>query len=205
MGIYNDHVVPRIINVACGLKEARHLRDRACAGLGGRVVELGFGTGHNVPHYPPEVTEIAAIEPSDVSWKLAGKRLRTASPDVVRAGLDGQQLPFEDDTFDGALSTWTMCTIPDAAAALREVKRVLRPGGALHFLEHGRSPDAKVAHRSARFEPTHKRLFGGCHVTRDIPALLGDAGFTVTALETFYEKGAPKYAGWTFLGTATAA
>jgi ubiquinone/menaquinone biosynthesis C-methylase UbiE len=205
MAIYNDHVLPRVINVACGMKVARPARERTCAGLKGRVVELGFGSGLNVPYYPAEIDELAAIEPADIGWKLARKRVAASPTTITRAGLDGQALPFEDDSFDAALSTWTMCTIPDVTAALHEVRRVLRPGGTLHFVEHGLSPDAKVAARSARMEPMQKRMFGGCHITRDIPALLDGAGFRVDSLETFYEKGAPKFIGWTFLGTASAA
>jgi len=205
MGIYGEKVVPRIINVACGMKVARPARERTCAGLKGRVVEIGFGSGLNVPYYPDAVDEVAAIEPADVGWKLARKRVASSTTPITRAGLDGQQLPFEDGVFDAALSTWTMCTIPDVAAALREVRRVLRAGGTLHFVEHGLSPDPKVAARSARMEPMQKRMFGGCHITRDIPAIVEDAGFRVESLDTFYEKGAPKFIGWTFLGTATLA
>src|SRR3954469_24709409 len=136
MGLYGDHVLPRIIDVACGMKVTDPLRERACAGLAGDVVEIGFGSGLNVPFYPAAVTQVAAVEPADVGWKLAGKRLRATSVPVRRAGLDGAALPFADDSFDAALSTWTMCTIPDVDAALRELRRVLKPGGKLHFVEH---------------------------------------------------------------------
>src|SRR3954470_17956273 len=121
MGLYGDHVLPRIIDVGCGLKVVRPLRRRVCAGLEGEVVEIGFGSGLNVPFYPGAVTRVAAVEPADVAWKLAAKRPGKKSAPVQRSGLDGQSLPFGDDSFDAALSTWTMCTIPDIAAALREV------------------------------------------------------------------------------------
>ena len=113
-------------------------------GLAGEVVEIGFGSGHNVPHYPRAVTGVAAVEPADVAWGLAGERVGATTP-VRRAGLDGQSLPFEDDAFDAALSTWTMCTIPDLPAALRELRRVLKPGGELHFVEHGLAPDERCS------------------------------------------------------------
>lgn len=128
MGFYAERIVPRILDVACGAKTAEPLRRRVCEGLKGEVVEIGFGTGHNVPFYPPGVTGVAAIEPSDVGWRLAAARVGASRVPVRRAGLDGQSLPFEDDRFDAALSTWTLCTIPDPGAALREVRRVLKPG-----------------------------------------------------------------------------
>src|SRR3954468_10915017 len=146
MGFYGDHVLPRIIDFGCGLKVVRPLRRRVCAGLEGEVLEVGFGSGLNVPFYPGAVTRVSAVEPADVAWKLAGKRLGEGRARAHRAGLDGKSLPFPDDIFDAALSTWTMCTIPDIAAALREVRRVLRPGGTLHFVEHGLAPDDGVAH-----------------------------------------------------------
>ena len=202
MGFYGEQVVPRIINKACGTKTAEPLRRRVCAGLAGDVVELGFGSGHNVPFYPAAVTRVTAVEPSDVGWRLAAERMKAASVPVRRSGLDGQSLLFPDHGFDAALSTWTLCTIPDAAAALREVRRVLRPGGTLHFLEHGLAPDERVRRWQRRLEPVQYRLAGGCHLTRPILDLLTDAGFTLGEVDVFYEQGAPKFAGADSLGTA---
>jgi SAM-dependent methyltransferase len=202
MGFYGDQIVPRIINVACGAKTARPLRRRVCAGLAGDVVELGFGSGHNVPFYPAGVTRVTAVEPSDVGWRLAAERVKAATVPVQRSGLDGQSLPFPDDSFDAALSTWTLCTIPDVDAALRELRRVLKPGGTLHFLEHGLAPDAQVRRWQRRLEPVQYRLAGGCRLTRPIADLLTAAGFTIREVEVFYERGAPKFAGADSLGTA---
>ena len=202
MGLYGDNVLPRIIDVACGLKTVHPLRQRVCDRLEGSVVEIGFGSGLNTPFYPAAVTRVAAVEPADLAWKLAGKRLEATSVPVERAGLDGQALPFPDDSFDCALSTWTMCTIPDIDAALAELKRVLRPGGRLSFVEHGLAPDEKVRRWQHRLEPVQKRVFGGCHLTRPIVELLTAAGFTIMDVDVFYEDGAPKFLAADSLGVA---
>ena len=202
MGCYGERVLPHIVNFLCGLKAADPLRQRVCDGLEGEVLEIGFGSGLNVPFYPAAVTRVVAVEPSDVGWKLAGKRLSTARVPVERSGLDGQSLPFEDNSLDSALSTWTMCTIPDIATALSEVRRVLKPEGTLHFVEHGLAPDEEVQRWQRRLDPVQKRLFGGCHLTRPIVDLLKSAGFTITEVDVFYEDGAPKAVGADSLGTA---
>ncbi len=205
MGCYGEQVLPRMINLLCGMKTVEPLRRRVCQGLAGEVVELGFGSGHNVPHYPSTVTRVDAVEPADVGWQLAAKRLSAASVSVQRSGLDGQSLPFADNSRDCALSTWTLCTIPDVGIALREVRRVLKPGGTLHFLEHGLAPDEQVRRWQHRLEPVQKRVFGGCHLTRPVVDLLTTAGFTISELDVFYEDGAPKFLGADSLGVAVSA
>jgi ubiquinone/menaquinone biosynthesis C-methylase UbiE len=204
MGMYEDRVVPRMIDFCCGMKSLAPLRQRACAGLTGKVVEIGFGSGLNVPHYPAAVTSVEAIEPADLGWKLARKRVAASSTPVHRSGLDGQQLPFEDDRFDAALSTYTMCTIPDAAAALAEVRRVLKPGGKLHFIEHGLAPHEGVRRWQRRIEPVQRRIFGGCRLTRPVRGILDAAGFQEIDIDEFYAQG-PKPVSAFSLGTAVSA
>lgn len=205
MGFYKDRVVPRIADASCGRKTMRQWREWACEGLKGDVIEIGFGSGLNIPFYPPEVQRVAAIEPAETAWKLAGKQLSSTTVPIQWSGLDGQSLPFPAATYDAALSTWTLCTIPDVMAALGELRRVLKPGGTLHFVEHGLAPDESVRRWQRRLEPMNKRLLGGCRLTRPIVGLLNDAGFDVTDVQVFYATGAPKFAGAFSMGVATTA
>jgi ubiquinone/menaquinone biosynthesis C-methylase UbiE len=201
MGLYEDRVLPHVINLAMNNKATRQIRSRVCADLEGDVVEIGFGTGHNLPFLPDTVTRLRAVEPSATSVRLAQKRIAAAKVPVEIVGLDGQRLPLEDDSADAVLSTWTMCTIPDVSAALKEMSRVLRPGGTLHFIEHGRAPDERVRRWQDRINPVQQRLFGGCNVNRNIPALIEGAGFTIKTLDSYYQEG-PKTVGSMFEGTA---
>ncbi|MEU0506591.1 class I SAM-dependent methyltransferase [Nocardia sp. NPDC005998] len=201
MGIYSDQVVPRLVNLACGAKFNNPQRKRACAGLHGRVMEIGFGSGLNIPFYPASVESVSAVEPADLGWQLAGKRLAKATVPVERAGLDGQSLPFANKSFDSALSTWTMCTIPDIAAALAEVRRVLVPGGTLHFVEHGLAPNPSVQVWQHRLNPIQKAIAGGCNLDRNIRGIVEDAGFEIRDLDEFYADGA-KFIAALSLGVA---
>jgi SAM-dependent methyltransferase len=177
----------------------------ACAPLRGRVLELGFGSGLNVRWYPGAVTAVDAVEPSDVGWRLGERRRARASVPVQRRGLDGQRLAATGAAYDAVLSTFTLCTIPDPALALAEVRRVLRPGGVFCFLEHGLSPDPRVARWQRRLEPVQRRMAGGCHLTRDIPALVAAAGLEVADLDQHYLRGPALGRPATYLSRGVAA
>ena len=167
MGWYTEHVLPHVVNATCAGRRMVPVRRPALAGLRGTVVEVGFGSGANVGLYPPEVEQVLAIEPSTRARAMAERRMKQMDhPPIEFVGLDGAALPLPDASADAVLSTFTLCTIPDIDAAMREIARVLRPGGALHFVEHGRSDDPKVLARQRRFEPIQRRIGGGCHLTR---------------------------------------
>ncbi len=202
MGYYHDQVLPRILNKAMDTKVERAARGRVCEGLQGQVVEIGFGSGLNAGYYPSAVTKVLAIEPSQVSMRLAESRIAGSSAEVELAGLDGQHLDLPSEQFDAVLSTWTLCTIPDLGVALAEIRRVLRPGGAFHFVEHGHAPDVGIARWQRRLEPLNKRLVGGCHLTRTIADDIERAGFVIEQLDKYYAKGAPKPWAYTFEGRA---
>lgn len=196
MGLYREHILPRVVDRACGTADLRQWRERVVDGLAGTVVEIGFGSGLNVPLYPPAVTLVYAVEPALVARRLAEHRIAGSPVRVEHVGLHGESIPLPDASCDGALSTFTLCTIPDVARALAELRRVLRPGGRFHFLEHGGSPDAGVAAWQRRLEPIQKRLADGCHLTRDPAALVRAAGFEIVRSESRYGRG-PK--PWTWL------
>jgi len=187
---------------AMDTKVERAARGRVCEGLQGQVVEIGFGSGLNAVYYPSAVSKVLAIEPSQVSMRLAESRIAGSSADVELAGLDGQHLDLPSEQFDAVLSTWTLCTIPDLGVALAEIRRVLRPGGAFHFVEHGHAPDVGIARWQRRLEPLNKRLVGGCHLTRTIADDIERAGFVIEQLDKYYAKGAPKPWAYTFEGRA---
>lgn len=202
MGFYRDEVLPRFQDKVMARKPNRAVRRRVCDGLAGTVLEIGFGTALNTPYYPPEVDKVVAIEPSRVCMRLAERRIAKSDVPIDHGGLTGERLDLPDGELDAALSTWTLCTIPDLASALAEVRRVLKPGGKLHFVEHGHAPHEAVARWQRRMEPLNKRLAGGCHLTRNIADELVTAGFEIEQLDTYYLAGEPKPMGYTYEGRA---
>jgi ubiquinone/menaquinone biosynthesis C-methylase UbiE len=176
-------------------------RAAVTGGLEGRVLEIGFGSGLNLEHYPGSVDVVLAVEPAGVARRLAARRVASSGVMVEHVGLDGQSIPLEDHCCDGALSTFTLCTIPDAGAALAELRRVIRPGGRFHFLEHGLAPDPGVVAWQRRLEPLQLRLADGCHLTRDIPRLIAGAGFEIERVEQSYARW-PRPWAWFTTGIA---
>lgn len=186
MSLWEERVLPHVINTVCGAPDIRPLRERACAGLQGTVLELGFGSGLNCDLYPDAVDSVLAVEPSDSAWDMAADRRAESSAPIARAGLDGQRLDLADASVDSVLITFTLCTIPDVETAMREVARVIKPGGTVHIAEHGLSPDARIATWQRRLDPVQKKVFGGCHLSRNPTDLLVGAGFADTDIETGY-------------------
>ena len=181
--------------------EVNARRAKVCQGLYGRVLEIGFGTGLNLRHYPAEVTEILVVEPSASAMRLAEPRVSSVSTTVRQVGIDGAQLDLPDGSVDCVLSTYTLCTIPDVDAALLEVRRVLKPDGALHFLEHGRAPTESVRRWQHRLHPVHSRIAGGCHLDRPIDEMITHAGLLIRELETGYGDG-PRPFSYLYRGRA---
>lgn len=204
MSFYADQVLPRAMDVLMRGAELTAVRARVASGLSGEVLEVGFGSGLNVAHYPPAVTRLFAVDPATVGRKLAAPRVAASSVPISYVGLDGQSLPLPANSVDHALTTWTLCTIPDVARALQEIERVLRPGGSLHFIEHGRSSDSRVARRQDRLTPLQRRVAGGCRLNRPIDRLIADSGLHLARLETYYLSGL-KTVNFSYEGIATKA
>lgn len=203
MGFYENHCLPRLINFACGLEAFRRQRARVVPAARGRVLEVGFGSGLNLPFYDPQRVEFVwGLEPS------AGMRRRargnvSRSPVPVRwLELPGEEIPLEDDSVDTVLLTYTLCTIPGWEQALREMRRVLKPGGELIFSEHGSAPEESIRRWQDRLNPYWGRAFGGCNLNRPIPRLIEQGGFNIRSVESAYLM-RPKFAGFNYWGSAT--
>ena len=203
MGFYDKHILPRFINCACGTKPIMKQREKVVPQASGTVLEIGIGTGLNLPYYDSaRVERLIGLDPSEESWKLAGERAAHLDFDVEFIGLHGEQIPLDDDSVDTVMVTFSLCTIPDPVSALQGMARVLRPGGSLVFCEHGCAPDPSVRKWQDRLDPLWGKIAGGCHLNRNIPELLGTGGFHVTELNTAYLPGTPRFAGYNFWGTA---
>jgi SAM-dependent methyltransferase len=206
MGFYDDNILPRVINCACGTSPIKKQRDKIVPRASGIVLEIGIGTGMNLPHYDPSrVSKVIGLDPSEKSWELAGERAAHLDFDLEFIGLPGEEIPLDDASVDTVLVTYALCTIPDPVSALRGMARVLRPGGSLLFCEHGRAPDMAVRKWQDRINPLWRPLLGGCNLNRDIPGLLCNGGFQVLEMEQMYLPGTPKFAGFNVWGDARVA
>ncbi len=202
--VWSEQVVPRLTDLSLRGHEIGEQRERVCAELIGHTLEIGFGSGLNIRWYPPEVSGVSAVEPSDVGWELSARRRARSAVQIVRAGLDGQHLALPDASHDSALVTFSLCTIPDPDLALREIRRVLRPGARLHVLEHGLAPDEDVRRWQRRWEPVQRRVAGGCHLTRSLPELLAANGWSSEWSQECYLPGPRLGRPWTYLYSSRA-
>ena len=203
MGFYDRFVLPRLVTCACGTKPILKQRQKVVPRARGTILEIGLGAGHNIPHYDHTgVDKVIGVDPCEVSWQLAQPRVQAAPFEVQFLAGSAEDIPLDDHSMDSVLLTFSLCTIPDPAAALAEARRVLKPGGQLLFCEHGKAPDASVAKWQDRVNPIWRRLFGGCNLNRDIPAMIDKAGFAVDDLQQMYLPGTPRVAAFNVWGAA---
>ncbi|MEH6567922.1 MAG: class I SAM-dependent methyltransferase [Halioglobus sp.] len=206
MGFYDKHVLPRFINCACGTKPIMKQREKVLPLASGTVLEIGIGTGLNLPLYDAaRVDRVIGVDPSEDSWRLAADRVASVDFPVEFVGLPGEQIPLDENSVDTVMVTYSLCTIPDPIKALEGMARVLRPGGKLVFCEHGMAPDANILKWQNRINPWWMKLAGGCHLNRDIPALVGAGGFVIDEVREMYLPSSPRIASYNYWGTASLA
>jgi ubiquinone/menaquinone biosynthesis C-methylase UbiE len=202
MNFYDRYLLPYVIDLACGIRPVQRQRAKVVPQAAGRVLEIGIGTGRNLPFYDKSrLTELSGLDPADQMHRLARKRMQSAGLNVRLLTLSAEEIPMPDASFDSLVMTFTLCSIPDPVRAVREMRRVLKPTGQLLFCEHGRAPDESVRKWQDRLTPLWKPLAGGCHLNRDIPALLREGGFEVPDLQTMYLPG-PRPLTFNYWGAA---
>jgi ubiquinone/menaquinone biosynthesis C-methylase UbiE len=200
MGFYNDFILPRLLDLAMSNKQLQPFRERVIGAAEGRVLEIGVGSGRNLPFYRSPANEILALEPSPKLVAMARGAADSGVP-VHFLEASAETIPLDDATIDSVVTTWTLCSIPQAASALGEMRRVLRPGGRLLFAEHGLAPSASVRWWQDRVTPAWQRISGGCHLNRPIRSMIEGAGFRIDRIETGYISG-PKPFTFMYEGSA---
>jgi len=201
MGFYQDQIVPLLINLTMRRRDLATYRSRLVPAAAGRVLEIGIGSGLNLPFYSRNVERLIGLDPSPKLLSMVRRNLRPDAPSVELIEASAEAIPLENNSVDTVVTTWTLCSIPDAGCALREMHRVLRPIGQLLFIEHGRAPEPNVRWWQDRLTPAWKRIGGGCHLNRAIQGLIEDAGFRFERLETGYMRG-PKPLAFMYEGSA---
>ncbi len=203
MRLYSKYILPKVVHLTCSIKPAMRQREKVVPLARGRVLEIGIGSGLNLPYYDAsKVTKLWGLDPSPEMTRMAEKAARSVRFDVEFIGLPGEEIPLEDDSVDTVLMTYTLCTIPDTEQALRQMARVLKPGGELIFCEHGAAPDPSVRRWQDRLTPIWKRFGGGCHLNRAIPNLITQGGFRINEIHTMYLPGW-RPATFNYWGSAT--
>ena len=203
MGFYSDRILPHCIDQGCAARPVGRQREKVVPLAEGRVLEIGMGTGLNIPFYDVDKVELVwGLEPSEGMRRKARPRVESAPFELRWLDFPAEDVPLEDDSADTVVLTYTLCTIPEWKIALEQMRRVLKPGGKLLFSEHGSAPDDSVRRWQSRLDPLWSRLTGGCHLNRDIPGLLREGGFDVRQLETMYLPSTPRFAGFTYWGYA---
>jgi ubiquinone/menaquinone biosynthesis C-methylase UbiE len=204
MGFYENHILPRMIDITCSAGPILKQRAKVVPLAEGRVLEVGMGSAINIPFYDPERIEMVwGLEPSEGMRRKAAPRIAKAPFPIEWLGLPGEEIPLDDNSADTVLLTFTLCTIPDFAKALEQMRRVLKPGGRLLFAEHGEAPDEDVRKWQNRINPIWKRIAGGCNVNRQIPKLIEDGGFKIEDVDSMYLPQTPRFAGFQYWGAAT--
>jgi ubiquinone/menaquinone biosynthesis C-methylase UbiE len=205
MGLYDKYILPHFLNCACGSKPINYQRQKVVPLAEGVVLEIGIGSGLNLPFYQSaNIEKLYGLDPSSELNELAKKvALKHQIPvEFILAGAEN--IPLPDNHVDTVMLTYTLCTIPDVPAANREIRRVLKPGGRMIFCEHGAAPDQNVARWQNRINPVWGKIAGGCNLNRDIPGLITQAGFSIQSMQEMYLPSTPKFAGYNYWGTATA-
>jgi ubiquinone/menaquinone biosynthesis C-methylase UbiE len=205
MGIYSRFILPRVLEFAMSQPQVMRERPAALADARGDVLEIGFGTGLNLACYPDGIASLTLLDPVSMLDTRVAERIAAAKMPITVARGDGASLPFDAGRFDCVVSTWTLCTIPDVDAALREIRRVLKPTGRYLFLEHGVSADPRVARWQDRLDRVHGLFTGGCHVNRPIDRLIAAAGLSIERLDRFVLARTPQYLAAHYRGIATVA